>query len=209
MSETVPSSSRFLFLAGNAALDFVNTEMRDASGQVVDLLDSNEALIEWCEASRLFDRAALERFRESWRAPARARGVLPHARLFRASIAEVVDLVIGGKRYAAAAVAALAAPLAAYPLRRRPFTDGPGIRATLEPMGEIRPVDQLLGALAESALDLFSTAQPEHIRKCAHPECVLVFHDTTKNHRRQWCSMDVCGNRAKAARFRAQHARRP
>jgi predicted RNA-binding Zn ribbon-like protein len=32
---------------------------------------------------------------------------------------------------------------------------------------------------------------------------VLWFFDRTKSHRRRWCSMAVCGNRHKAARFRA------
>jgi hypothetical protein len=31
---------------------------------------------------------------------------------------------------------------------------------------------------------------------------VLVFYDTTKNHRRQWCSNSTCGNRHKVAEFR-------
>jgi predicted RNA-binding Zn ribbon-like protein len=31
---------------------------------------------------------------------------------------------------------------------------------------------------------------------------VLYFYDTTKNHRRQWCSVAMCGNRHKVAEFR-------
>ncbi len=41
---------------------------------------------------------------------------------------------------------------------------------------------------------------PARIKACAHPDCVLHFHDATKNGTRRWCSMAVCGNRAKAAR---------
>lgn len=47
----------------------------------------------------------------------------------------------------------------------------------------------------------------ERIRKCANPECVLWFYDLTKNGSRRWCSMDVCGNRAKTARFQQTHRR--
>jgi predicted RNA-binding Zn ribbon-like protein len=31
---------------------------------------------------------------------------------------------------------------------------------------------------------------------------VLYFYDTTKNHRRQWCSAASCGNRHKVSQFR-------
>jgi predicted RNA-binding Zn ribbon-like protein len=30
----------------------------------------------------------------------------------------------------------------------------------------------------------------------------MVFYDTTKNHQRRWCSMEICGNRHKAALHR-------
>ena len=54
--------------------------------------------------------------------------------------------------------------------------------------------DNLLGLLAES---------PHRIKQCAHPHCILWFHDTSKNGTRRWHSMTTCGNRAKAARHYA------
>ncbi|MER5861802.1 CGNR zinc finger domain-containing protein [Kitasatospora sp. NPDC002040] len=41
---------------------------------------------------------------------------------------------------------------------------------------------------------------PHRIKACAHETCILHFFDTSQNGRRRWCSMAVCGNRAKAAR---------
>lgn len=49
--------------------------------------------------------------------------------------------------------------------------------------------------------------RPDRIRKCANPECVLWFYDTSKNGQRRWCSMQGCGNRMKAARFYDRHVR--
>ncbi|NUP28501.1 MAG: CGNR zinc finger domain-containing protein, partial [Nocardia sp.] len=43
------------------------------------------------------------------------------------------------------------------------------------------------------------------IRRCAHPDCILFFYDTSKSGARRRHSMTTCGNRAKAARH---HARR-
>jgi hypothetical protein len=40
------------------------------------------------------------------------------------------------------------------------------------------------------------------VRRCADPRCGRVFQDETKNGRRRWCDMKVCGNRAKVQRFR-------
>jgi predicted RNA-binding Zn ribbon-like protein len=51
--------------------------------------------------------------------------------------------------------------------------------------------------------ELFA-ADPRRIRRCAHPSCILYFHDTSPKRARRWCSMATCGNRAKAARHYAR-----
>jgi predicted RNA-binding Zn ribbon-like protein len=50
---------------------------------------------------------------------------------------------------------------------------------------------------------------PDSVGLCASEACGWVFLDPT--HRRRWCTMAVCGNRAKARRFaaRSAHGRRP
>jgi predicted RNA-binding Zn ribbon-like protein len=46
-------------------------------------------------------------------------------------------------------------------------------------------------------------ANLKYLRRCANTtSCVLYFYDTTKNHRRRWCSVTACGNRHKVAEFR-------
>ncbi|HEY1176305.1 MAG TPA: CGNR zinc finger domain-containing protein, partial [Phytomonospora sp.] len=57
-------------------------------------------------------------------------------------------------------------------------------------------------------LDLLE-GRTERIRKCANPDCLLWFLDVSKNGRRRWCSMEGCGNRAKAERFAERHPARP
>jgi predicted RNA-binding Zn ribbon-like protein len=75
--------------------------------------------------------------------------------------------------------------------------DGPGERVDVDP--DWRPswdvaVDHLR-LLAE---------RPDRVRRCAHPACVLWFHDTSRGGARRWCSMETCGNRAKAGRHYAR-----
>ena len=58
---------------------------------------------------------------------------------------------------------------------------------------------------AAALLELLET-RPDRIRKCANPNCILWYLDTTRNGSRRWHSMDTCGNRAKAKRFQDRHA---
>jgi predicted RNA-binding Zn ribbon-like protein len=62
-----------------------------------------------------------------------------------------------------------------------------------------------LGVLAEAVATLLAEGDFTLVRQCEHPECVLWFYDRTKSHRRRWCSMALCGNRHKAAQFRARN----
>jgi predicted RNA-binding Zn ribbon-like protein len=59
----------------------------------------------------------------------------------------------------------------------------------------------LMVPMAESLVDLLVYGNLDYLRRCENPDCILYFYDTTKNHRRRWCSMAVCGNRAKANKF--------
>jgi predicted RNA-binding Zn ribbon-like protein len=63
-------------------------------------------------------------------------------------------------------------------------------------------ISALLGPLAQAVAQLLVDGDFDLVRQCEHPECVLWFHDRTKAHKRRWCSMALCGNRHKAARFR-------
>lgn len=56
--------------------------------------------------------------------------------------------------------------------------------------------------------DLVCHADFRLIRACEGTACTLMFLDRTKAHARRWCSMAVCGNRAKAAAHRARASRR-
>lgn len=43
------------------------------------------------------------------------------------------------------------------------------------------------------------------LKACRDEDCRWAFFDESKNHSRAWCSMAVCGNRAKARAFRERH----
>ena len=68
----------------------------------------------------------------------------------------------------------------------------------------------LLLPVARSLADLVCTEDFTHVKACEGPECTLLFVDRTRGRGRRWCSMAVCGNRAKQAahRKRSRNARK-
>ncbi|GLV81567.1 hypothetical protein Slala03_12560 [Streptomyces lavendulae subsp. lavendulae] len=76
--------------------------------------------------------------------------------------------------------------------------EGPGERAEFDD-----PSWGPAWTAARDYLELLRSA-PDRIRKCASETCILHFHDTSRNGTRRWCSMAVCGNRAKASRHYAR-----
>jgi predicted RNA-binding Zn ribbon-like protein len=67
-------------------------------------------------------------------------------------------------------------------------------------------LDWLLAAIARSAAEILVEGHNAHVRVCANPACGLFFCDTSRTHRRRWCSMAVCGNRHKVASFSRRRA---
>ena len=66
------------------------------------------------------------------------------------------------------------------------------------------PVEAALGPIALSAVRLFTEGDLHRIRECGGHACGWLFYDRSKNNRRRWCEMEVCGNRAKQRRLAAR-----
>jgi predicted RNA-binding Zn ribbon-like protein len=62
------------------------------------------------------------------------------------------------------------------------------------------PADWRIAWMASRDLLRLLDERGDRVRKCANPECVLWFSDTTRSGTRRWCSMSGCGNRLKARR---------
>jgi predicted RNA-binding Zn ribbon-like protein len=66
------------------------------------------------------------------------------------------------------------------------------------------PVEGALGSIALAAVRLFTEGDFHRIRECGGHACGWLFYDRSKNNRRRWCEMQVCGNRAKQRRLAAR-----
>lgn len=64
---------------------------------------------------------------------------------------------------------------------------------------------QLFGLIGQSLARFLAEDDPKRLKKCANDACPLYFYDTSKNGRRRWCRMDLCGNRAKASAHYHRH----
>ena len=76
--------------------------------------------------------------------------------------------------------------------------DGHITRAAAEPAAAA------LATIAWDAVDLLANADPRRLRECARPGCSLLFLDTSRPGRRQWCSMARCGSAVNSSRYRTR-----
>ncbi len=64
-----------------------------------------------------------------------------------------------------------------------------------------------LWPIARDAGELLASDRLQFVRACASKTCEWLFVDDSKNHRRRWCDMTKCGNRAKVRRFYTRNKR--
>jgi predicted RNA-binding Zn ribbon-like protein len=192
------------FIADHLALDFLNSIASPKDVQVEWLRDGRD-LVDWLEQAHVIAADVAARFRRSKDQRA-LDDVAGRAREFRDWLRAFVTRHMGKPLTTSSAKALgplneLLAGDTSYPvveaargeqalrLRRARRWEGP---------------DELLRPIAEAAADLVCSVDFRLIRACEGSPCTLVFLDRTKGHGRRWCSMAVCGNRAKAAAHRTR-----
>lgn len=81
----------------------------------------------------------------------------------------------------------------------------PGMRVELTGTGVERSGDAraALADIARSAVDALADMHTP-IKECGRPSCTRIYIDRSRGARRTWCGMDECGNRVKAAAYRAR-----
>jgi predicted RNA-binding Zn ribbon-like protein len=99
------------------------------------------------------------------------------------------------------AVARLDAVAATVPVSVR-FGDE---SCALEPEG--KGLDGALGSILGLVHTAMRDGTFQRLKACREHTCEWAFYDHSRNRSATWCSMEVCGNRAKARAFRARHAK--
>jgi len=89
------------------------------------------------------------------------------------------------------------------PPGERSMAGGVPVQVTVGPDGRpaLTAADPL-GQIAAAAVRLVDDGRWDRVKICSADDCRWAFYDRSKNHSRHWCSMGVCGNRAKSRTFR-------
>jgi predicted RNA-binding Zn ribbon-like protein len=195
-----PLSNSFELVAGDVALDLVNTVSWRGDGERrIERIPTFESLVHWSwRAGVLPDPAArqLRRFAAidavaGERCARRVRGLREDLHLVIASHLEGTGLPPG----------------ALNRLRRRFLEALPNASPRELPLTWETSLDSpaaLAHAFALHAMRLLQSDDVNRIGRCADHACQWMFIDHTRNHSRRWCSSTDCGNRDRAARHYAR-----
>ena|SRR5579859_763133 len=189
----------FLFLGTQLALDLLNTRpVQD--GEPMELLTDFGALLRWFHAAELLSARDEVRLLRRWGRSSRAQRAVEAVRQLRESLRKEVLAWEGGSSVRRSTVTGLNRWMADHPILSRLRVTGN--TSSITHWFQTRNPEDLFAPLALSAATLFASVDRSRVRKCA--QCVLHFHDTSKKGTRRWCSMRLCGNRAKVATYAAR-----
>jgi predicted RNA-binding Zn ribbon-like protein len=192
-------------VGGHPALDFLNSFAK-LLHETIELLSGGESYIAWLmltgqieahDAAEIADRFSAQQLDQ---AAADARALREWLRPVLAAWADDTEDAAGAALpgHVLAHLNDILATDRRY-LQLHGSDDGPLAVSTRRRWSDHR---QLLIPPAEAAAQLFTTGDRRLIRICEGPACTVWFYDQTKGHRRRWCSMAVCGNRAKVRSHR-------
>jgi predicted RNA-binding Zn ribbon-like protein len=190
-------------IAGDLALNFANSESGRGFPSHQDHLQAPAHVADWLEHAGALDAAATTALRARLAEdPAFAAALFADARRLRDDVRAVAAAIALRMNPPAPALDDLAALHARWLAA-----------AKLAPVGERRgwrwrfddaPLAAALGPIALAATTLVTERDPTRIKQCGGVACGWLFYDETKNNRRRWCEMEVCGNRAKQRRRAAR-----
>ena len=202
------------FIAGHPALDFLNS-IASPVDVAVEWLASGDDLLAWLEQAGLVQGEVLARLRAS-AGPGELDAAAAQARALRDWFRLFVTAHMG-KPLTARAIGELE-PLNRLLARdevygqivpRRAGTNGERV-TSLQFVADRRwrSPETLLLPLAKAMADLLTSVDFADVKGCEWHACTLLFLDTTRGRMRRWCSMAVCGNRAKQAAHRQRSSRK-
>jgi predicted RNA-binding Zn ribbon-like protein len=190
-------------VGGNLALDFANTESGRGADSHQNHLREATNVLDWLSHAGALAPESEPRLRsEVARRPDLAAELIERALSLRAAIHSVGAAIGRGQGPPAASLASLAGHYAHSISRGALVSDGGRCRWRWSPDGAL--VEAALGPVALAAVELFTAGDFSRIKECGGHACGWLFYDVSKNNRRRWCEMEVCGNRAKQKRFVAR-----
>lgn len=190
----------FDWSGGHPALDLVNTLDERPSDASIENLATYNALVSFTELAGLIEPSVAERLR-SLSGPA-CTGVARRARELREHLYAILTAIHVGRPVPQSSLDAIALEIRRAHVARALTSTRTSSAITHTWVSPASP-EVPLHACALVIEALLVSADHSRIRKCGATDCEVYFIDTSKAHRRQWCSMKNCGNREKQRRWRS------
>lgn len=207
----------FRFIAGDPALDLVNTADWTSSGEpALDRLTSYDRLTWWAEEAGLLTARLGTQFRAAGRERVReSSSALDAALELRWTLRELCITLARGERVAghrslrafnrSLAAASTHLQLVPAPSQHEGSALGWGWRDATDRL------DSIVWPVIRSAAELLVSDEASRVRECGGLDCGWLYVDRSRNGLRRWCEMETCGTREKsrqrALRERARRAR--
>lgn len=172
-----------VFVCDHPALDFAAT-LRARRSTRFEMFAAPDRLDAWYLESGIVDAIA----------PSQQRDVHQAVEV-REAVYSLVTARRSGEAYAPGALDLLNATA------RRPSAVP---QLTAEGRHTVATPEEALSTVARQAVELLSGPDVPLLKECDNPECTRVYIDRSRGMRRQWCGMESCGNKIKAAAYRAR-----
>lgn len=191
---------QFELMGGPVCLDFVNTMDDRFSDHPKELLSSYRNLARFAEHTRILSSHEVDRLcAQSEESPQAARRALRSAITLREAMSELFYALVREQPVPKESLATLNRYLQDAARHARLAPAGGHFEWQFDPAQDY--LEAPLWSIARSAAELLASDQLPFVRACASETCEWLFLDESKNHRRRWCDMTKCGNRAKVRNF--------
>lgn len=198
-------AGRLPLVAGPLCLNFTNTASGRGDASHQDHLKTYNDLLAWSlHAEALPARTVVALARLARRQPAAAKRVLRRAVVLRESLHAIGAAIAARATPPAAAIADLDDALAQLAQAGRLTWNGKAFAWEL--IDRPAQLELPLWPVIRSAGEVLLAAPLDRVKTCAGVHCGWLFLDETRNGKRRWCEMEVCGSRAKMRRYRHRHA---
>jgi predicted RNA-binding Zn ribbon-like protein len=193
-----------IFIADSPGLDFLNS-IATPVDTPVDWLDSGDGLLKWLAQAKLVPANALDELKAR-AMPGELDNVADQARALREWFRGFVRKHMG-RPLTPKALRELG-PLNKLLERDEAFSQisrhhqRDDDRFELRAMRRWRSPESLLLPIGEALAKFVCEEDFANIKACEGHSCTLIFADHTRRRARRWCSMAICGNRAKQATHR-------
>ena len=186
--------------SGKLVLDFTNTAEFHASEHPDEMLDTYDDLVSWSLAAGLITKnEAGDLLINVEKKPRAASKTMQKAFDLRENLYRIFSAIANGGSPDDRDLSEFNHYLTAALIKSQISpTDGGYIWTWLV---DENAFDRMLWPIIREAANLLTSEDINRVGECADDRgCGYLFFDTSRNHSRRWCSMDACGNRAKAQR---------